>query len=138
MLSLAFVHVLFRSGPFRSGLMLALGPVLAVFPIIQGRISPITHVRGSAPLPPRTICFDSNRTANFEIYTMQSDGTRQVRLTSDRTYDSWWPKLSPDRTKILFVRTPAGVHDTDYKKATTWLMNADGSGLTQILSPGAH
>jgi Tol biopolymer transport system component len=123
--SFVFIRILFRPG-----LLLALGLLL--------RLSPIIHVSERAHLPARTICFDSNRTGNFEIYTMRNDGTNQVRLTSDRTHDSFWPKLSPDRTKILFVRTPAGVHDTDYKKVTTWIMNADGTGLTRILSLGAH
>ena len=86
------------------------------------------------PLPTTTICFDSNRTGNFEIFTMNNDGTNQVQITGDTTYDSWWCKPSPDRTKILFVRTPKGTHDTDYTKVTTWMMNADGTGLTQILS----
>jgi TolB protein len=90
-----------------------------------------------------TIYIDSNRTtpgdssANYEIYSMNADGTNHVRLTADDSYDSWWPKPSPDGTKIVFVRTPAGTHDTDYTKVSTWVMNADGSNLHEIVAaPG--
>jgi hypothetical protein len=74
---LASMHVLF--GP---GLLLALGLALHVFPITWDHFSPIAHVRDSASLPATTICFDSNRTGNFEIYTMQNDGSRQARLAT--------------------------------------------------------
>ena len=82
--------------------------------------------------------FDSNRAGNFEIFLMAPGGGQAVQLTRDRAYDSFWPKPSPDRKTIVFVRAPAGVHDTDYSKVTTWIMNADGGGLKQILPLGAH
>jgi Tol biopolymer transport system component len=82
--------------------------------------------------------FDSNRTGNFEIFRMESGRPEPTQLTSDRAYDNFWPKPSPDGKSILFVRSPAGVHDTNYRKVTTWTMHADGSGVRQILPPGAH
>ncbi|MGH9837306.1 MAG: hypothetical protein ACREEM_00805 [Blastocatellia bacterium] len=110
--------------------LFALGLMLA--------LSPVALVRGVTLLPADTVCFDSNRTGNFEIFTMKNDGTNQAQITNDRAYDSWWPRPSPDRTKILFVRTPAGLHDLDYTKVTTWVMNADGTELTNILPFRAH
>ena len=91
-----------------------------------------------AALPDDTIVFDSSRMGHLEIFTMKQDGTNQAQLTNDPAYDSFWGQPSPDRTKILFVRTPAGVRDSDYGKATTWVMNADGSALTQILPLRAY
>ena len=93
---------------------------------------------GAEPSQLALIAFDSNRTGNFEIFLMKADGTQQVQLTRDPAYDSFWPKISPDRKSILFVRTPAGVHDTDYGKVTTWTMNSDGSEVKQIIGSGAY
>lgn len=90
-----------------------------------------------------TIYFDSNRakpgdaSTNYEIYSMNADGSGQTRLTTDDAYDSWWAKPSPDGAQILFVRTPAGTHDTDYSKVSTWVMDADGSNLHELIAaPG--
>lgn len=95
-------------------------------------------------LPADRIVFDSNRqdpgdtVKNYEIFIMGADGSALRRLTSDDRYDSWWPRPSPDRRRILFVRTPAGVHDRDYRQVSTWIMQADGTGLREILRRGAH
>jgi hypothetical protein len=42
--------LMFMCAPFMTGLLLALGLALAVFPITQGSVSPFTRVRNSAPL----------------------------------------------------------------------------------------
>lgn len=91
-----------------------------------------------ATLGTSEVAFDSNRTGNYEIFVMASDGTNVRQLTSDPSFDSWWPKISPDRTKLMFVRTPPGVHDTDYKQVSTWVMNIDGSNLQEILPHGSY
>jgi Tol biopolymer transport system component len=88
--------------------------------------------REDRPVP--ALLFDSDRTGNFEIYSTIAG--KVTRLTSDPTYDSWWPRCSPDGTKVLFTRTPAGVHDTDYTQISTWVCNMDGSGLVNILPLG--
>jgi len=94
-------------------------------------------VRSEAPVAVGTIVFDSSRDGpNFEIFTMASDGSNLVKLTADPTYDSWWPRLSPDRHSILFYRTPAGVHDHDYTKTELWQMGADGTGLVRLREAG--
>jgi Tol biopolymer transport system component len=87
---------------------------------------------------PDRFVFDSNRTGNFEIFRMEPGRAEPTQLTRDRAYDSFWPKPSPNGKSILFVRSPAGVHDTNYTKVTTWIMTADGSGARQILPSGAY
>lgn len=83
--------------------------------------------------------YDSNRNgSNYEIYSMDTTGTHVVQLTNDPTYDSWWPRLSPDRRSVIFYRTPKGTNDRDYTKTSLWRMNWDGSGLTQLLAVGAY
>ncbi len=87
------------------------------------------------PLGTAQLLFDSNRSGNYEILILNADGSAQA-LTHDGTYDSWWPRLSPDRKQFLFYRTAKGIHDTDYTKTSLWRMNVDGSGLTQLIANG--
>ena len=85
------------------------------------------------------LVFDSTRSsANREIYVMKTDGTSIQRLTNNASYEHWWPRISPDRKKILFYRRPAGVQADDYAQASLWVMNADGTGVTQLIAQGAN
>lgn len=85
------------------------------------------------------VAFDSNRAGSeFEIFTMAPDGSGVRQLTSDARYDSWWPQLSPDRTKILYYRTPVGGHDQSFTKAELWVMNVDGSAKTVLRPAGTN
>ncbi len=109
-----------------------------VIALVATLLVPVPTVGATTVLGSDVVLFDSNRTGNYEIYRMQDDGSGIAQLTTDPTYDSWWPKISPDRTRIMFARTPAGVHDRDYTQVSTWVMNADGTGLTEILPLGAY
>jgi Tol biopolymer transport system component len=91
-----------------------------------------------ALLPVLSLVFDSDRTGNFEIFTMRTDGSTVRQLTRNAAFDSWWGRLSPDRQHILFYRAPRGVHDTDAHQNTLWLMNADGTNQHQLLAVGAY
>jgi Tol biopolymer transport system component len=82
------------------------------------------------------LVFDSDRTGNYEIYVMRDDGSGVQRLTTDAAQDSWWGRLSPDRQRILFYRTPQGTHDTDYRLPNLWMMNADGTGQQLLRGAG--
>lgn len=83
-------------------------------------------------VPLSTIVFDSDRSGTFEIYTMAADGSAVRALTSDARFDSWWGRISPDRRRILFYRTPAGTHDRDFTRTALWMMNADGTGAVEL------
>lgn len=85
----------------------------------------------TAPLPTGDIVFGNNITGNFEIYAMSSDGTNLRQLTNDPAYDSWWPRISPDRERILFYRAPFG-EGGDYELAELMIMNPDGSSATVL------
>jgi TolB protein len=80
--------------------------------------------------------FDSNRTGNYEIWTMGPTGSGARQLTDDSHYDSWWARLSPDRRTILFYRTPKGTHDRDYSKTSLWAMTADGGAPVELRPAG--
>lgn len=92
--------------------------------------------KSASPVPPGDLVFDSNRTGNFEIWTMTSTGDDEHQLTNDPVYDSWWPRLSPDRRTILFYRAPKGVHDRDYSKTSLWAIAADGGRPVELRPAG--
>ena len=89
------------------------------------------------PLAADQLVFDSNRGGNHEIYVMRTDGSDPVQLTDDPQYANWWPRISPDRRRILFYRAAANASE-DYATASLWVMNADGSNLTRLRAAGEN
>src|SRR5206468_12056291 len=53
------------------------------------------------------IAFDSNRTGNYDIFTIEADGTGLTQLTHKDAAD-YSPAWSPDGTTIAFVSDRAG------------------------------
>ena len=96
---------------------------------------PPPGVGSISPLARNQLVFDSDRGGNHEIYAMRTDGTAVVQLTNDGNFENWWPRISPDRKKVLFYRSPRGDPE-NYSKASLWLVNADGSGVTQLRAQG--
>jgi Tol biopolymer transport system component len=85
---------------------------------------------GAAATTAGTIAFESNRTGNFDIFTMAATGGGQARLTTDPA-DDLDPAWSPDGRRIAFASRRGGTLDI-------WVMNADGSAQTAITSgPGS-
>src|SRR5688572_2362099 len=70
------------------------------------------------------IAFVSDRDGNAEIYSMDTDGGAQLRLTEDAGEDHT-PAWSPDGQRLAFVSTRDG-------NAEIYVMNADGSGQTRL------
>jgi len=64
----------------------------------------------------------------FEICVMNADGNNQVRLTNNTVQDLT-PTFSPDGEKIVFHRGSMSVPQQ------IWIMNADGTGQTQMTFP---
>jgi Tol biopolymer transport system component len=78
-----------------------------------------------AEAPPRALVFTSNgRSAGFDVYTANADGTDVVRLTT--TGRSGQPRWSPDGTRIVYTSWRAA-------GAEIWTMNADGSGQRRVV-----
>jgi Tol biopolymer transport system component len=76
------------------------------------------------PVSPRDVVFQSTRDGNFEIYSMRSDGTDELRLTNDPA-DDFEPSWSPTRDRVAFASSRAGGFQI-------FTMNADGSNATQL------
>lgn len=74
------------------------------------------------------IVFASSRDGFMQIYLMNSDGTGQLRLTTDGSNNDN-PRWSPDGTKILFQsdrdNPGSGLYDI-------YVMNANGSSQTRL------
>ena len=77
------------------------------------------------------IAFTSERDGNPEIYIMNSDGSEQTRLTDNDTSDTY-PALSPDGSKIAFVRTSTSSNNME--RTDIYVMDADGSEQTILSS----
>ena len=71
-----------------------------------------------------TIVFQSNRDGNYEIYSMNSDGTETRRLTNNQATDRN-PVLSHDGSKVAFVSNRDGNDDI-------YVMNADGRNVVRL------
>lgn len=73
----------------------------------------------------------SGRQNDQEIYIMNADGTGKTQLTTNSSQDDE-PALSPDGTKILFVRVDETLQQNVY------IMNVDGTGQQRIVARGTN
>ena len=80
--------------------------------------------RAAFPGSNGTLAFHSDRTGNYEVYTMNADGSAQTNISNNAALDvlaAW----SPDGTKIAFESNRTGNYEI-------FSMNADGSGQTNL------
>ena len=79
---------------------------------------------GQASLANTKIAFTSRRDGNWEIYTMNPDGTDLINLTNHPVAD-FHPSWSPDGTKIAFGSNRDGNWEI-------YTMNPDGTDLINL------
>jgi Tol biopolymer transport system component len=70
------------------------------------------------------LVFYSNRNGNYDIYTVNIDGTNLQQLTTDPG-DDLEPLFSPDGSKIVWISESSG-------RKCIWLMNTDGSNKQKL------
>ena len=70
------------------------------------------------------IVFASLRDGNYEIYSMNPDGSNQTRLTNN-TAEDYAPAISSDGNRIAF----GSFRDGNYE---IYIMNSDGTGQTRL------
>jgi TolB protein len=76
------------------------------------------------------IVFETRRDGNWEIYIMNADGSHPVNITRTEDADEFYPKASPDGTKLCFV-VDEGKGAS--KARNLYLMNLDGTGRVKIM-----
>ena len=83
----------------------------------------------TATKTPKTgkVVFSSNRDGNWDIWTMNPDGSDPVNLTRDAASD-FHPAWSPSGEQILFVS-----FREEGKESSLYLMDADGTNLRKVL-----
>ncbi len=84
------------------------------------------------------LIFSSNRTGNLEIWLSDLDGENAVQLTTDDNYESNWPRVSPDRTKVLFYRAPKGSKENAYEQFSLWQLNLSDQSVQELIPRGMH
>lgn len=51
----------------------------------------------------KTIWFNSVRTGLMQAWKMNADGSEQTQMTFDEDMNSWFPHISPDNTKVVYL-----------------------------------
>jgi TolB protein len=98
-----------------------------VVTLAAGFLAVAPPARAAFPGSNGRIVFESGRTDEFDIYSMNADGTGLTRLTHGIREDHA-PSWSPDGTRIVFYRSAEGL------PGDLWVMDADGSNLHRLTS----
>lgn len=99
------------------------GEVNSFVGVFGARITRFSEIR------PGKVVYASSRDGDFDIYTMNADGTGRRMLTANTGYDGE-PRWSPDGTKIVFSSDRSGNREI-------WVMNADGTNPQQLTTDPA-
>jgi len=94
----------------------------------------------TAPPPPESCPGHENRivftknlrngSANFEIFSMNPDGSDVIQLTDHPSRWDGWPEWSPDHCRIVYDSS------TKSNQRDILVMNFDGSGIFTVVSDG--
>jgi len=115
---------------------------LLSLPVRAGEASPAKATGEAAPIGEESkdmleelknyrhkIVIETNRDGNWELYLMNADGSNPVNLTKTPDVDEFYPKASPDGSKICFCADEGA---KGAKSRNLCLMNLDGTGRTKI------
>jgi len=87
-----------------------------------------------------TIVWSSSRFGNHDLFTMKTDGSDVRQITHGDEVD-WFPRFSPDGSKILFCRSKKGwVSERDANNSDKWdlyTIKPDGSEVTKVVENGS-
>ncbi len=80
--------------------------------------------------------YDRKEAGNLQVYSY--DGVIEKNLVNDTTYDYWWVKVSPDKTKFLCYRSPKNAGLNSYTVSDLMVFNRDGTNGRIIVAKGAY
>jgi Tol biopolymer transport system component len=84
----------------------------------------------------KTIWFNSVRTGLMQAWKMNADGSDQTQMTFDEGLNTWFPHISPDNKKAVYVSYYKGdVKPGDHpanKDIEVRLMDSDGKNLKTL------
>lgn len=103
--------------------------VIAVLSIVTLLVGALGAPEAYAAEVYAKMVFSAQRDGNYDIYSMNSDGTEQTKLTTAAAYDTS-PRYSHDGSKIVFVSSRDG-------NSEIYIMNSDGSNQTRLTSNSA-
>lgn len=89
----------------------------------------ITRLRAELAHIPYRILYESYRGTNWELFSMNADGSDPVNLTRTRDVHEMYPHVSPDGARICFV-ADEGQGRSSIR--SVYYMNADGTGRTLV------
>ena len=89
-------------------------------------------------LPDSKLIFASDRSGNLEIWISNLDGSKAFQLTDDDKYESNWPRVSPDRSKVLFYRAPRGAKESSYEQFSLWQVDIYGNNPIELIPKGSY
>ncbi len=78
---------------------------------------------------PYKIAYESYVDNNWEIFSMNPDGTGRINLTKTADQQEHYPQVSPDGSKICFTVDKGEGRDT---VRSLWVMNSDGSSRRKL------
>lgn len=83
------------------------------------------------------IWFNSVRTGLMQAWRMKADGSEQTQMTFDENWNTWFPHISPDRTKVVMLAyrkgdVAPGEH-VPHKHVELRLMDAAGGPVQTVV-----
>ncbi|MCD7914002.1 MAG: transporter [Tannerellaceae bacterium] len=113
-----------------------------VIPAEGGEEIRLTTAEGLDDSPEYSPCgnyiwFNSVRTGTMQVWKMKADGTKQTQMTFDESRYAWFPHVSPDGEKVVYII----YHKEDLepwehlanKNVELWIMPAEG-GEARLLT----
>lgn len=80
--------------------------------------------------------FTSDEGGKYEIWKFENK--ELTAITSNSNKDSWWPRMSPDKSLITFYESNLSRNVNDYTSATLHIMNADGTNKKELIELGSE
>ena len=113
-----------------------LAPTATLRPAVQISPTPGNTTLVATPLGGSSgqIAFVSARSGTPQIYLMNTDGTELTALTNSEQ-GACQPSWSPDGSQLVFIspcRARGDFAGVSYPDSSLYIMNADGTGLTQL------